>query len=59
MCVRGVQGGARVHRRLHLPLDAEQGEQPAAQRGALPQADRRLGLEPRTLPTLFIYKLVF
>ena len=54
MPVRGLQGDPRVHRRLHLPLDEEQGEQPAAQPGALPQADRRLGLEPKALPTLCI-----
>ena len=43
--LRGLQGHPRVHRRLHLPLDEEQGEQSAAQPGALPQADRRLGLK--------------
>ena len=42
--VRGLQGDPRVHRRLHLPLDEKQREQPAAQPGALPQADRGLGL---------------
>ena len=44
MPVRGLQGDPRVHWGLHLPLDEEQGEQPAAQPGALPQADRGLGL---------------
>ena len=37
-------GHSRIHRRVHLPADAEQGDEPAAQRRDVPQADRRLGL---------------
>lgn len=42
-----LQGGARIHRRLHFHVDALQGQQPDAGRGAVPQADRRLGVSER------------
>ena len=41
---RGLQSDPRVHRWVHLPLDEKQGEQPAAQPGALPQAHWGMGL---------------
>ena len=41
---RGLQSDPRVHRWVHLPLDEKQGEQPAAQSGALPQAHWGMGL---------------
>ena len=41
---RGLQSDSRVHRRLHLPLNEKQREQPATQPRALPQVDRRMGL---------------
>lgn len=42
--VRRLQGRPRVHRRLHLHVDAIQGDQPNTKRGTVPQIDRRLGL---------------
>ena len=41
---RGLQSDPRVHRWVHLPLDEKQGEQPAAQPRALPQAHWGMGL---------------
>ena len=39
-----LQGGPRVHRRLHLPADALQGLESDPRPRALPQADRRLAV---------------
>lgn len=40
----GLQGGARVHRRLHLPVHEGQGPERVSGRGDVLQADQRLGL---------------
>lgn len=37
-----LQSDTRVHRRLHILVDAVQGSEPDAERGAVPQADRWL-----------------
>lgn len=40
--VRRLQGGARIHRRLHIPLHAIQGCKPDVGRGIIPQTHWRL-----------------
>lgn len=40
-----LQGRARVHRRLHLHVDAIEGKQPNAKRRDVPQAHRRMELK--------------
>lgn len=42
----GLQGGARVHRRLHLLVDASQGPERELRRGDVLQTDQRLGVRP-------------
>lgn len=42
MSVRRLQGGPRVHRRVHILVDAFQGGEPDAERRPLPQTDRWL-----------------
>lgn len=44
LCGGGLQSGARVHRRLHLPVHARQGPERVSGRGDVLQADQRLGL---------------
>lgn len=49
LCRGGLQSGARVHRRLHLPVHACQGPERVSRRGDVLQADQRLGLSTATL----------
>lgn len=42
LSVGRLQGDTRVHRRLHIPVDALQRGEPDAERRAVPQTDRRL-----------------
>lgn len=55
-----LQGAPRVHRRLHLPVDALEGAQPNAERKSIPQTDKWMDLSvalsiPSTLlPVTFL-----
>ena len=42
--LRRVQSGARVHRRLHLPLDEDQGRKSAARPAAFSQTNGRVAI---------------
>lgn len=44
LLVQRLQGRARVHRRLHLHVHALKGKQSNAERGNVPQIDRRMEL---------------
>lgn len=50
MSDRRLQGRSRVHRGLHLPLDAVRRQKPVARRRTLSQVDRRMAV----VPPLFI-----
>ncbi len=49
LCRGGLQSGARVHRRLHLPVHACQGPERVSRRGDVLQADQRLDLSAAPL----------
>ena len=42
--LRRVQSGARVHRRLHIPLDEDQGRKSAARPAAFSQTNGRVAI---------------
>lgn len=42
-----LQGGARIHRRVHIPLDALQGRQPDPGRGVVPQTHGRVDVRQK------------
>lgn len=42
--IERLQGRPRVHRRVHLHVDALKGKQPDAERGDVPQTHRRMEL---------------
>ncbi len=59
LCRGGLQSGARVHRRLHLPLHARQGPERVSRRGDVLQADQRLDLSAATLTLILSHFFFF